>query len=531
MEAIKNPSIEFYFFQSKTATSFDYGEISKFFDAVSGFFNGDLRGESDAVDDLMDAKDTIYKLALSKKNPAINCFYATTGNYDEPARIEKLKATFATQLEDTNIFDSDRIKVAFVGARELQQWYRAATTSFEAEIEFPRNVVMPSNSHVVEAYIGYITAENLLQLYTSRDANGDVIGINRSVFVDNIRDYDPTSKINAAIKKSVVEDGGGDFVFRNNGITVVAKSVDRTGDKFQIEEFQIVNGCQTSNIIYDLIYGDSTIELDDGTEKSLDDKAKTTLGSSIQVPFRLIEASDDDFVASIIVGTNSQNSVRYEQFWALRPFMKNLEEYCGALQNDEALYLERRENQYRGQSIEQRARIIQPAALMKAVAAGILFQPHRAARDYRGILAEYNDAIFLDSHDVRIYHAIGYLQYRLENLWRNKKIGTVSKTLRYYIIAGIGLVLTKGADIFKMKANKIAKVASNIVDLSGNEDDLLYLVNKIVDVITAQLVELNVTVQERVRDTIRLETFEHKFREKVLAGKYPQATKYIVTDK
>jgi len=35
---IKGASIEFIFFQDKTSTSYDYGDISKFFDAVSGFF-------------------------------------------------------------------------------------------------------------------------------------------------------------------------------------------------------------------------------------------------------------------------------------------------------------------------------------------------------------------------------------------------------------------------------------------------------------------------------------------------------------
>jgi hypothetical protein len=34
--AISNPSIEFIFFQAKTSTSYDYGDISKFFDSVTG---------------------------------------------------------------------------------------------------------------------------------------------------------------------------------------------------------------------------------------------------------------------------------------------------------------------------------------------------------------------------------------------------------------------------------------------------------------------------------------------------------------
>src|ERR1700759_4918646 len=33
LAAISNPSVEFIFFQAKTSTSYDYGDISKFFDA------------------------------------------------------------------------------------------------------------------------------------------------------------------------------------------------------------------------------------------------------------------------------------------------------------------------------------------------------------------------------------------------------------------------------------------------------------------------------------------------------------------
>ncbi|WP_192893241.1 hypothetical protein [Bradyrhizobium sp. SUTN9-2] len=212
LEAVNNPSIEFIFFQAKTSTSFDYGDISKFFDSVAGFFDGDLKGESDAVDDLIGAMEAIYERGVGKRNPKISCYYVTTGNYEEPSRIEKLKSSFVVDLEEKNIFDVSTIVVKMVGARELQQWYRAATRSVEVEIEFPRNVVMPSNQHVEEAYIGYLDAKNLLSLYTVRDADGEVVGVNRAVFFDNIRDYDPKSKINIAIKEGVRGEGGAEFV-------------------------------------------------------------------------------------------------------------------------------------------------------------------------------------------------------------------------------------------------------------------------------------------------------------------------------
>ena len=506
LESIKNPSVEFIFFQSKTSTSYDYGEISKFFDSITGFFNKELEGESPVVDDLIGAMEEIYEKGTGKRNPKISCYYIATGNYEEPVRLEKLRSNFKIELEETNIFDEDTITIEIIGARDLQQWYRAATSSVEVDIEFPRNVVMPTNNHVEEAYIGYVDAENLLKLVTLEDADSNVIGINRSVFFDNIRDYDPKSKINRSIKDSVQSDGGAEFVFRNNGITVVSRNIDRTGDRFKLEDFQIVNGCQTSNIIFDLVYGEDA-----------EDYYNETLLSSLQVPLRLIGSKDDDFVSSIIVGTNRQNPVRDEQFWALRPFMKSLEEYSRNLDPEEIIYLERRDNQYRNGEVE-RTRVMQPSVLMKAVAAALLYQPQRAARDYRGILAEYESKIFLDDHDVRVYHAVAYLHYRLEFLWRNQKLESSYKTFRYYILAGLGLPIIGGSDIFFLKKSKIGPVVDKIIALGKDEDALKETVVKIVDLIENRLEELNVYSQEKIRDTIRAETFSTAFRERVVAA-------------
>lgn len=72
--------------------------------------------------------------------------------------------------------------------------------------------------------------------------------INRSLFYDNVRDFNPESEINKKIISELESGDNASFVFKNNGITVVSKSIDRKGDTFTIEDYQIVNGCQTTNI-------------------------------------------------------------------------------------------------------------------------------------------------------------------------------------------------------------------------------------------------------------------------------------------
>ncbi|MEO7688633.1 MAG: AIPR family protein [Sphingomonas sp.] len=485
---IKNPIIDFYFFQSKTGTSFDYGNISKFFDSITGFFDGSMSGESDQLDDLIAAKDLLYGKAVGRRNPGIHAYYICTGNYDTPPRIEKLIKSTQAQWADLNIFDQDSSDIHMVGAKELQRLYRAASSSVEATIDFPRNVVLPTHGSVDEAYLGYLTAEEIIKIVGLKDENGDINDINKSVFFDNIRDFDPDSKINKDISSTLINGEGNDFIFRNNGITVVAKSIDRTGDRFRIEDYQVVNGCQTSNIIFN------------NRERS----------AGVNIPFRLIGTKDDDFISSIIAGTNRQNPVREEQFWALRPFMKSFEEYCQSLDADHRIFFERRENQFRGQKVEK-ARIIQPSTLMKAVAAAILNQPNRSARDYRGITAEYQDRLFLDDHDVRLYYAACYLHYRLDYLWRNQKIDSSLKIYRFYIMAAIGRKAIVSGNVFSQKRQDIEAASDKIVALCDNELKLKFAVEEVSKVINSKIMSFDTSTREKLRDAIRSETFAKLF--------------------
>ncbi len=488
LEEIKNPSIEFIFFQAKNSPAFDYGEISKFFDGVLGFFSGGMDGESAQLTDLIQAKDAIYANTLARRNPGLRAYFCSVGNYARPQRIEKLVANTRTKLEALSIFDNAGIDLQMVGAEQLQRYYRAASSSVEVRFNFPRNVVMPPNDNVEEAYIGYLNADQILKMVTIYGEDGSVVDINKSVFFDNIRDFDEGSKINLEIMRTLDQDEGSDFVFRNNGITVVAKSITRTGDDFRIEDYQIVNGCQTSNIIF----------------------RKREEAEKIYVPFRLIGSKSDDFIASIIVGTNRQNPVKDEQFWALRPFMKNFEEYCRSLDGDERIFFERRENQYRGQTVE-RARIIQPPVLMKAVSAMLLYQPNRSARDYRKISAEYKEEIFLDAHDVRLYYVAAYLHYKLEFLWRNQRILPEWKIFRYYIMyalsrkaGGRGAILTK-------RKGEIEKYVSELTSVYHDEERLKKAIRTVCEALTTQVTALGLDSRERTRDTIRSDTFFSNF--------------------
>jgi hypothetical protein len=104
--------------------------------------------------------------------------------------------------------------------------------------------------------------------------------------------------------KDTLTSGDSDrFALMNNGVTIIAKSLLTTGDKFTMNDFQIVNGCQTSNILYD---------------------NRSVINDSVRIPVRIISTTDDAVTESVITATNRQTEVKQEQFFALKEFSKNL---------------------------------------------------------------------------------------------------------------------------------------------------------------------------------------------------------------
>jgi len=354
---------------------------------------------------------------------------------------------------------------------------------------------------VEQGYVGFISANELVKLVDLTDENGDSLGINRFVFFDNVRDYNEKSPLNISVGKTLEENAGRDFVFRNNGVTVIAKSIHRTADDFRIEDYQIVNGCQTTNILYQ------------HRDKLAD----------VSVPFRLIGSSDDDFTASIIIGTNSQNQIKEEQFLALRPFVKDLEEYANSVEEHLRIYIERREHQYHRESIE-RARIMPLAVLMKAASATLLKQPNKSARDYKRLFKENANSLFNERSDVQIYHAIAYIYYRLEFLWRNQRIDNSLKIFRFYLLWAAVEEVTGSKNLLSLNKPAQCEVyARKIIELAEDEDRFKSAVIRNGLVLEQALKNLASENREKLRDSIRSDTFFGNVKEQLFPVS-PEAT-------
>lgn len=481
----KQHSGAFHFFQSKTSDSLDYGDLSKFLDAVHDFFTDLKLLHGDQIRDLAEVRDLVFSKS-TKSNPDVRCYYCTTGGSNLSPPIMKLIESNKERLEALNIFGD--VVIECLGAKSIQNGFRAATNSKTATLTFPKAVVMPDHEKVDEAFIGFISADQVLELALGPADEDGVRHMNTTVFYDNVRDFNPDSEINKSIIEELMAGNYSSFVFKNNGITVVAKSINRQREQFTLDDYQIVNGCQTTNIL----------------------SCVKEHAHKISVPFRLIGSRDPDFVSSIIIGTNKQNEVRSDQFWALRPFMKDLEVYCAAQEGDARIFVERRDNQYRATPVE-RTRIMKPSDLMKVAAAMFFFQPHRAARDHRGIRKEFADKIFIESHSVQLYHVAALALYKFDYLIRSGKVGRGRVIYKFYALFSLIREHWNTANLLDAPPRSQNKIHDIVLKTVLDNEAFAEKIESVAGFLDEIVVSAGDKTREQVRDFIRTETFCDSF--------------------
>jgi hypothetical protein len=248
----------------------------------------------------------------------------------------------------------------------------------------------------------------------------------------------------------------------NNGITIITRNMTHTQSRFHIEDFQIVNGCQTSHVLFD-------------QREKLDD--------TVQVPLRLIWTQDEAVIEDIIRATNKQTEIRADQFFALTAFGKQLEAYFQSMPEAWRLYYERRSRQYDRLSIEKTRVVVQTNAV-RAFAAMFLQEPHSTVRSYKSLSDRVGNDIFVEGHKPDPYYTAAYANYCLDFLWRNSKIDTKYKVARYQLLLAFRL-LANPEVLPKFNSNKIETYCEPIRTLLSDMEKAVYLFGKAVDVIDA----------------------------------------------
>jgi hypothetical protein len=129
-----------------------------------------------------------------------------------------------------------------------------------------------------------------------------------TIFSDNIRGFLSYNKTNKNIRSTLLSNDAEYFPFLNNGITIIAERVKIPKEMqagfypLEVRNPVIVNGLQTTHVIYDIYHLD---------------KAKL---DNVYVLVRLYETTDSELIDKITDATNTQSPINYRDKISNRPF-------------------------------------------------------------------------------------------------------------------------------------------------------------------------------------------------------------------
>ncbi|MBK9579436.1 MAG: AIPR family protein [Fibrobacterota bacterium] len=460
--AKKNNAVEIIFIQSKSGESFDLGEFLKFKEAVLRLSESEEFQPMDEVE--IEAKEilnTVFKNVpkIRGGKPDIVARFVATGLYTNPKELERAKNDACIELSRTSLFGE--IDIKFIDRDELTKLWIRTYSGTSANIEMFSLAALPTIDGIAEAYIGVVKAKEIVnKLLESEDG-----GIRSQVFEENVRAFlGSENGVNSSIAQTLSRKTGANrFPVLNNGITIVSPDVRVQGNIIHLENFQIVNGCQTSHVLFE-------------NRKELSDE--------IMVNIKVVETINEDIFAELVRATNSQTKVEENQFYSLRPVIKRVEKYFDSYdEQDGRLYFERRDKQFVGRDIPA-IRIFNLQNLGKSVCSMYLQRPELAFRYAKRMFSDYGDSIFGENIKEIVYYSACLTLYRIHLLVSNGRIPTNIKKYKWHLLPIIRAIIADEKIHYNLSANKTEKQAEKIVKaMSKDGKECTEIIKQAVEII------------------------------------------------
>lgn len=437
----KNHDVEVVFTQSKRSDSFDLGDFLKFKASILNFINSD---SYDVADEVQVNANSIFDVCLKNVpkirggKPSITIRYVTTGVYQKPEALELAKNKFEKELKSVGYFSS--VDIQFLGRDELTALWVSTYSGIRAQLPIFSNAPLPKIAGIEEAYLVVASAKDVVEnLLISEDGN-----LRTQVFEENVRSFlGNDNPVNRAIAETLNDAKASTrFPVMNNGITIVSPDVRVQGNILHLENYQIVNGCQTSNVLYE---------------------NRKILSDSIMVNLKIIETSNEDVFAELVRATNSQSKIEENQFFSLRPIVKRVEQYFDSFDDqDGRLYFERRDRQFIGRDVPA-VRVFSVHTAAKCVAAMFYHRPELAYRYPKQMYELIGEKMFAETNKEIVFYCSSLALYRLHLLVSNGTIPQNMRKFKWHILALIRVIIA-GQKMPDINSKKIEPYCQKIID-------------------------------------------------------------------
>lgn len=434
--------VKFYFIQAKTSNDFDHGSCLKFLSTIYQFFTGQENQQPPELKEFFKIKSHIYEKSAKfrkSESPQINIYYVYTGQGSIQDKNVNTQIDTQVNLIKNIPYISSSVKYYLVDGYSLADLYKESLNRITKNLCFQRHVALPKLRNATAAYLGVAKCKDYIDLLKNQYNQ-----INKGLFYDNVRDYlGANNSVNSDIEETIKTDSRNLFSVLNNGVTIVAKRVIPSGDEFEISGFQVVNGCQTSHVLFN---------------------NEAYITDDMYVTVKLIETNDIDLANSVIKATNSQSIVTKEAFATIKPYHKKLEDYFLAMQQyNHKFYYERRPHQFDDDEEIKKYQIVSAPLLIKAFISVVKEEPHKVHFYYGQILKEYNTEqstlLFSEKHHPGLYFISHLIVTKAKELALQNKLSNWSYHVALLIKKKLGIKLR---DTDGLNDEIILKIISNI---------------------------------------------------------------------
>lgn len=440
--------VDVAFTQAKRSDSLDLGDFLKFKDSVIRFVSSqNYSAKSELQCDVRAAFDVALDKATKIRGgkPGLFAYYIFTGVYEHPEAFESAKAEFYSILNDTGYFA--RIEIKIIGRDELVKAWVDSYSGIEATLHMHSYAGLPLIAGIAESYLAVVRANEFVDKILKSDDGT----IRAQIFEDNVRHYlGADNSVNRSIADTLARPGAKTrFPVLNNGVTIVSPNVVVQTNRLFITNFQIVNGCQTSHVLFE---------------------NRAELTDDVMMTLKVVETGDEDVFGELVEATNSQSEIKKSQFLSLSPIARRVESYFNTYEGREGrLYFERRDRQYVGRGVPA-LRILDLDAVARAVCAMYLRRPDLSYKYPQQMYDTLGETIFNEQNKEIIFYSSALVLYRIHVLTSGSHVTSNARKFKWHVLPIVASLLA-GTSVPALNSRKIEAYAKKIIEVFQTQSD------------------------------------------------------------
>ena len=463
--------VHFVFIQSKVSTNFDSGDMLKTGLGVQDILKFDTTRSNDKLSKYISIVKTIYDGAEKFEcNPLCSVFFVTTGIWANDPNLLNVKAKVEDGIKHLQL--TGCTELIPVDSDRLLTMYREITNSVTKTIQMAKSVPFSEINGVKEAFVGLVEIRELLKLIT--DEGGM---LQNNIFYENVRGFLGYNPVNTEIRKTLCShDEAIRFPILNNGVTIVTKELKHVSDKFIMTNFQIVNGCQTCNVIYEC--------------RNMD------ISDSYCV-LKIICTDDTDIITEVIKSTNRQSQVLDEAFESLKKIHKKIQDYFDAVEPEHKLYYERRSREFDSTVGIDRHRVVTLTTLIRSYVAMFLEEPHSIHRYYGELLNSYKGRLFCESDKPILYYTSAWCLHKVDSVLASDNKFSLIKKYRFHIVLLLSRLSSKRPRHFYPSSNEAERYCVEVCNVLNNDGLFTRYMAKAIGIIIETMKSMSVQRDDR----------------------------------